>query len=193
MDQDWTLLEEFSIISDALCDQESMKYPTVNQEKIQKIKMITSDPRLNMDQLTTEIDYNNPPIFPKMNLTFDQWETASYYYEKKIEYLCELEDDDKIKGIIELEAWFIMLIHPPPRNRKAELVEVWSKREYDKLKNKYTSSCPIEFRKVVSKNIERYIPNNWKEMLNGNVKEIQMKYKTITPIQLVNLSRAKLK
>jgi hypothetical protein len=198
MELEWSLSEEFEVIANALNDHEKRNYPPIKKDHIENIKLrtssLTTSDRLEKTDIKQKVNTKfNPPKFPKSNLNPEEWITATSFYEETLENIDNLKQSDKIKNIVQLEAWFIMLIHPPPQNRSPELNEVWFKKEADKIKNMYTSSCPVEYRKIVKEKIQNYLPKDWREVLTRNVRSIRDKNKSIIHVPLVDLNRAKLK
>lgn len=198
MELEWSLSEEFEVIANALNDQEKRNYPPIKKDHIENIKLrtssLTTSDRLEKTDVNQKVNTKfNPPKFTKLNLNSEEWIKATSFYEETIGNIENLGDSDKIRKIVQLEAWFIMLIRPPPQSRSPELNEFWFKKEVDKIKNMYTSFCPIEYRKIVKEKIQNYLPKDWREILTKNVRTIRDKNKSIIHVPLVDLNRAKLK
>lgn len=177
---DWSLKKEFDILSSAFT-AEKTQYPPISHDRIDRIQQ-----SINRNIVPEVSGINSPPIFADSVLNKPSWEIASDYYEETLDMILNFPDDQIANKITKLEAWFITLISPPPKNRTDIMVELWSNRELSKLDNNHTTNCPIDHQAYVKQNINKYLPTLWKEQFKTNFENAK---KPVTKFQYVRVVR----
>lgn len=177
---DWSLKQEFDIVSSALTT-EKVPYPPVRHDRISRIQQaINRNININIDQIDA------PPFFSDNVLTRDNWTIASDYYEETLDTILTLSDGQRADEITKLEAWFITLISPPPKNRSDAMVDLWRRRELSKLDNNHTSNCPVDYQAYVKQNIDKYLSPSWKDNFRASFDHAN---KSVTRFQYVRVVR----
>lgn len=179
---DLSLKEEFDILLSALTTEKS-QYPQISHEKIDRIQQA-----INKISILNKGKIETPPIFTNNILNHDNWIIANNYYEETIDSILYMTNEERFEEITKLEAWFITLISPPPKNRNSVMVDLWRKRELDKLDNNHTSNCPIDYQEYVKENIEKYLSKSWKSIFKIDFENANKSVAKFQYIKVVRLS-----
>jgi hypothetical protein len=188
--EEWSTKDDIDFIKNAYMINESVNYPSVKHDKLDKIKNRTSiqHKKKKKKSNTWKLTKSKRPTFCDPILTREEESQVNNHYEIELEHILSIEEHRKIvKSLSDLDFWFVNFISPFPQLRDVNSLELWKKKEFEKISGGYSTSCPEKYRIAVRNENKHLYTDLWKKEMRQKINESSKKitcFKVITVAKL---------